>query len=113
MCLVVASRQALPQANEAGKKRKLDGLGLVTFAFTLSSFLLLVDFGGRDGGSNLPVIYVLAGVSAVSAISFVLVEHYWAVQPIIPLSLMKQGGVWVYYLVQMLLLCAQMTVRHS
>ena len=106
-CLVVAMWQSLPQANVASKKRRLDGLGLVTFAFMLTSFLLLVDFGGRD---NVPVISVLAVVFAFSAISFVFVEHYWAVQPMMPPSLVKQNGVWAYCVVQLFLLCAMVTV---
>ena len=107
LCLVVAMWQSLPRANEASKKRRLDGLGLVIFAFMLTSFLLLVDFGGRD---NVPVISVLAVVFALSAISFVLVEHYWAVQPMMPPSLVKQSGVWAYCIVQLFLLCAMVTV---
>ena len=109
-CLVVAICQSLPQSNKASKKRKLDGLGLVTFAFVLSSFLLLVDFGGRDRDLNTPVISGLAVVFAVSAISFVLIEYHWATQPIIPPSLVKQGGVWAYLAMQVFLLCAQITV---
>lgn len=110
LCFAVASWQSLPQANEPGKKRGLDGLGLVTFALMLSSFLLLVDFGGRDRVSNIPVISVFAAVFSISAISFVLVEHYWAAQPMIPPSLVKQGGVWAYFIMQIFLLCAQVTV---
>ena len=107
LCFVVAMWQSLPRANEASKKRRLDGLGLVTFAFMLTSFLLLVDFGGKD---NVPVISVLAAVFGFSAISFVLVEHYWAVQPMMPPSLVKQSGVWAYCIVQLFLLCAMVTV---
>ena len=107
LCLVVAMWQSLPGANEGSKKRRLDGLGLVTFAFMLTSFLLLVDFGGKD---NVPVIFVLAVAFAISAISFVLVERYWAVQPMIPPSLVKQSGVWAYCIVQLFLLCAMVTV---
>ena len=107
LCLGVAMLQSLPRANEASKKRRLDGPGLVTFAFMLTSFLLLVDVGGRD---NVPVISGLAVVFALSAISFVLVEHYWAAQPMIPPSLVKQSGVWAYCIVQLFLLCAMVTV---
>ena len=77
----------------------------------LSSFLLLVDYGGRDRVLNIPVISVLAVVFVVSAISFVLVEHYWAAPPMIPPSLMKHGGLWAYLVTQMFLLCAHTTVR--
>ena len=111
MCLAAVTSQKLPPANETGKKRRLDGLGLTTFAFMLSSVLLLVDFGGRDRVLNIPVISVLAVVFVVSAISFVLVEHYWAAPPMIPPSLMKHGGLWAYFVTQMFLLCAQTTVR--
>ncbi|KAK0513525.1 hypothetical protein JMJ35_004511 [Cladonia borealis] len=107
LCLVVAMWQSLPGANEGNKKRRLDGLGLVTFAFMLTSFVLLVDFGGKD---NVPVISVLAVAFAFSAISFVLVERYWAVQPMIPPSLVKQSGVWAYCIVQLFLLCAMVTI---
>ncbi len=110
LCLVVAIWQSLPQANKASQKRRLDGLGLVTFVFVLSSFLLLVDIGGRDRDLNIPVISGLAVVFAVSAISFVLIEHHWATQPMIPPSLVKQGGVWAYLAMQVFLLCAQVTV---
>ena len=113
LCLIVACWQTLPPADEACKKRRLDGLGLVTFAIVLSAFLLLLDYGGRDSVSYLPVIYVLVGLFAVSAIAFVLVEEHWAAQPILPLSLMKQGRVWVCFLLMLLVLCAQMTVSRS
>lgn len=110
LCLVVAICQSLPRTNEANKKRRLDGFGLIAFAFMLSSFLLLVDFGGRDRVPNITVISVLAVVFALSAISFILVEHYWAAQPMIPPSLVKQGGIWAYFVLQIFLLCAQVTV---
>ena len=110
LCFVMAVWQALPPANENSKKRRLDIPGLVTFAFMLSSFLLLVDLGGSDRELNSRMIPVLAGVLGVSAISFVLVEHFWAANPMIPPSLVTQGGVWAYLVVQVFLLGAQFTV---
>ena len=110
LCLVAVISQKLPQANEISKKRRLDSLGLTTFAIMLSSFLLLVDFGGRDQVLNIPVVSVLAVVFAVSTISFVLVEHYWAAPPMIPPSLVKHGRLWAYFVAQILLLCAVNTV---
>lgn len=85
-------------------------LGLAAFALMMSSFLILVDFAGKDGGTRNPVMIVLAAAFVLSATAFLLIEVYWANSPIISPSLLKHNNVGLYLAVQILLLVAQFTV---
>lgn len=78
----------------------------------LTSLLLLVDFGSKDK-VNIVTISSLAVGFAIFAVSFVLVERYWAPQPMIPPSLMKQGRDWAYLVMQIFVMCAQFTASHQ
>ncbi|KAL8951564.1 MAG: hypothetical protein Q9222_002474 [Ikaeria aurantiellina] len=107
-CFVVALSQSLPSATDSPsqpkKKRQVDVLGLLTFGITMASFLVLVDRGSKD--QPLPVVVTLAVMTAAFATAFLLIESYWATAPLIPLSLLKQGGAGFYFAVQILLLVA-------
>jgi len=110
-CLVIAIRQSLPDSIASSrKKRQLDVLGLVAFALMMSSFVLFVDFAAKKGGLQNPLVIALAASFVFSAIAFLLIEVYWAKNPVISPSLMKHGKVGSYLGVQVLLLVAQFTV---
>ena len=118
VCIVVFQAQSLPRGNDSvasgRKKRGLDFLGLMTFALLTTSFLLLVDFAGRGAQVEDPLMLGLLAVFAVFAITFGLVEVYWAKEPVISPSLLFKQGAGPYCLVQIFLLCAQFTVElHS
>ncbi|MCJ1230460.1 hypothetical protein MMC12_007134 [Toensbergia leucococca] len=113
VCFVLAVSQSLPQPEflEGGrKKRELDLLGLLIFALMLSFLLSLVDLGGRGTAMGSPTTISLLLLFAVSAVGFGLVEVFWAKQPILSPSLLRQAGVASCYLLQILLLCAQFSI---
>lgn len=113
VCFIAAVSQSLPRPKflEGGrKKRELDLLGLLTFTFMMSSFLLLVDLGGRGTLMNTPNMISLLVVFACSATCFILVEAFWAKQPMLSPTLLRKAGVASHYILQVLLLCAQFSV---
>ena len=114
VCIVVFQAQSLPEGNDSvangRKKRGLDFLGLVTFALLTTSFLLLIDFAGRGAYVEDPLVLGLLAVSSFFAITFGLVEVYWARDPVISPSLLLKQGAGPYCLIQIFLLCAQFTV---
>lgn len=109
--------QSLPQPKDllvkGLKGRKLDFLGILVFAFMMSSFLLLVDLGGRATATSAPIVIILSAVFAFSAICFVLVEAFWAKQPMLSPSLLRKAGIASQYILQVLLVCAQFSVSTS
>ncbi|KAL8709499.1 MAG: hypothetical protein Q9220_005741 [cf. Caloplaca sp. 1 TL-2023] len=108
---IVALSQSLPSDADSPskpskkKKRQLDVPGLLTFALTMAAFLLLVDRGSKD--QPLHVVIILSVMTAAFAIAFLLIEKFWATSPLIPLSLLKEGGAGFNFAVQILVLVAQ------
>lgn len=92
------------------KKRTLDVLGLIALAMTMLSFLLLVDIAGKGFSLRTPLFIGLGVSFALSGITFILIETYWAQSPIISPNLIIQEKVGSYFVVQTLLLIAQFSV---
>jgi Fungal trichothecene efflux pump (TRI12) len=90
---------------------RIDFAGAFLLATTITSFLLVVEIGGRKVAWSHPLIIVLFGTSILSAVFFVIVETRWAVEPIFPLHLLKQKDVICQYLVYALQVAAQLAVR--
>ncbi|KAL8731087.1 MAG: hypothetical protein Q9166_003615, partial [cf. Caloplaca sp. 2 TL-2023] len=109
---------SLPQANDTNppakaagnSKRRFDVLGLMAFAITMASFLMLLDLGSKEVHFANPKTIVLVVACAISAIMFVLIEAYWATNPMISLSLLRHKGQGSYFAIQVLLLIAQFTM---
>lgn len=76
------------------------------------SFLLLVDIAGKGATLSSSLFIALAVSFALFAVSFVLVETYWAQSPIISPTLIVQEKAGSYFAVQTLLLIAQFSVSH-
>ena len=116
-CLMVA---AYPMVMDSAmvpasrlKKRQLDISGLIAFALTMASFLALLDLVIRIDTVKHPLVIGSAVALLFFGAAFILIEAYWATQPIIPLSLLKNRAIAFQYLVQMLSMCAQFSVRSS
>ena len=107
---MTASWQSLPEVKTKHEKRTLDVLGLIALAMTMMSFLLLVDIVGKDANLRSWRFVALAVSFALSAVSFVLVETYWAQNPVISPNLIIQKKVGSYFVVQTLILVAQFSV---
>lgn len=82
-----------PTSN-ASRKRPLDVFGLVIFALTMGSLLLLVQYGSKDEAfTDNPMITALAISFTAFAISFILIETCWATAPMLAPSLLKRNEV--------------------
>lgn len=101
-----------PLSNQR-RLRRVDFLGSVTLAMTITGFLLALDLGGQKIRWTHPIIWILLSSSALFGIAFLLVEAYVAQEPIFPLRLMVHRDVVVAYLVTGLQSCAQLGVLCS
>jgi predicted membrane channel-forming protein YqfA (hemolysin III family) len=93
------------------KFSRIDFAGAFLLATTITSFLLVVEIGGRKVAWNHPLILVLLTTSILSAVFFVITETRWAAEPIFPLHLLKQRDVICQYLFYALQVAAQLAVR--
>lgn len=100
-------------ASSKTQLRRVDFVGSVTLAITITSFLLAVDLGGGEMHWNHPIIWILVSSFAVFGTVFLLVEGYVAQEPIFPLRLIVHRDVVVAYLVTGLQSCAQFAVELS
>lgn len=102
------------QDEEDSKKdqfSRIDFTGAFLLAATVTSFLLVVEIGGRKVAWTHPLILILLTISVLSAVLFVITETRWAVEPIFPIHLLKQKDVVCQYLVMALQIAAQLSVR--
>ena len=93
-----------------GKLRRIDFLGSASLALTIVGFLLALDLGGHKFPWTHPVIWILFASSAVFGLVFLVVEAYWAKEPIFPLGLLIHRDVVTAYLVAGLQMAAQFAV---
>ncbi|KAL1683178.1 major facilitator superfamily domain-containing protein [Schizophyllum commune] len=85
----------LPRRAHAGYRtemKRLDVLGALFMVASIACFVLPVSLAGSYWAWNAPVTIALFVVSAVSLALYFVVEFYVAKEPIIPLRLMKNGG---------------------
>lgn len=95
------------------KLRRVDFLGSLTLAITITGFLLAFALGGQKIPWTHPIIWVLLSSSAGFGIIFLVVEAYFAQEPIFPLRLMVHRDVVVGNLVTGLQSGAQLGVHCS
>ena len=76
-------------------------------------FLIALDLGGQKLPWNHPIIWMLFISSAVLGILFLLVEAYWAKDPIFPLSLLTHRDVVTAYLAAGFQIAAQFAVSFA
>jgi len=73
------------------KLARIDWFGSVTLVATVGSLLLAISLKTTEELPwSHPLVWVLFIASAVSGGLFVLVEKYWAPEPIVPLRLLTQ-----------------------
>ena len=93
-----------------GKLRRIDFLGSASLALTIVGFLIVLDLGGQKFPWNHPIIWILFVSSAVLGLFFLLVEAYWAKEPIFPLGLLIHRDVVTAYLITSFQIAAQFAV---
>src|SRR6202158_5764369 len=93
---------SFPNVRPVLRERRIDYLGAGTLVAGVVPLLLALSWGGNDYPWNSPTILGLFGVAAVMLVAFIWVERR-AAEPIIPLSLFRNGIVTVSVLALMLM----------
>jgi hypothetical protein len=94
----------------AEKLERIDFLGSGLLSTTIICFLLVLDLGGQKMPWNSALVLVLASLSLVLGLSFLLVEGYWAKEPVFPLRLLIHRDVLTAYLIAGIQTAAQLGV---
>ncbi|KAI9825531.1 MAG: hypothetical protein M1819_000523 [Sarea resinae] len=107
-----------PQASSSPELQRsnlsrIDFAGAATLALTIVGFLSAIDLGGQKYAWTDPIILGIFGASLVCGTIFVLVEAYWAKEPILPLGLVTKREVAASYAVVGLQIMAQMGMMYT
>ncbi|WP_330350361.1 MDR family MFS transporter [Streptomyces sp. NBC_00582] len=89
------------------RKVKLDYLGTAVMALTVTSLVLVSDWGGNDYAWTSPLILSLIAATVVGAITFIAVERR-AAEPLIPLYILRNRVFVVAILIGMIAVGAGM-----
>ena len=107
----------MPGSSASGSMKKngrqVDIPGMFSFALTATSFLVLSDFVAKGQGLQSPLAIAFAVSFGIFGVIFLLIQGYWAPRPLIPLPLLASQSVGPFLAVQILMLCAQFTVRST
>ncbi|KAF2709933.1 major facilitator superfamily transporter [Pleomassaria siparia CBS 279.74] len=95
---------------KAGKLARVDFLGSITLAAAIVSILLPLELGGEKMPWNHPLIVVCFVSALFFGLAFVLIELYWAAEPIFPLFLLARRDVVTAYLAVGFLVAAQISM---
>ncbi|OCK73579.1 putative tetracycline-efflux transporter [Lepidopterella palustris CBS 459.81] len=96
--LQVPSQEASVEESQLSKLRRIDFFGAITFSISIVCGLLVLELTGQRLAWNEPKILVLLGASLVSGHCFLLVEAFWAKEPIFPLRLLRNRDVVTSYI---------------
>ena len=103
--------------NSNSKEReaqKPDIAGMLSFILTMTTLLLLLDASSANTVSSRQPLVITYGILLVFfAAVLVIMESCWAMRPMIPIPLLVGRKTGPYYLIQVLLLCGQLTVSKS
>ena len=81
------------------KLARVDFLGGGLLAATTVSFVMALDLGGQDLPWDSPMILFLGALAVVLGGLFLLVEEYWAREPVFPIRLLVHRDVVTSYLI--------------
>lgn len=102
--LVIWKLDITPQQATSGKQSqfsklcRIDFLGSIFLSVSMVCGLVVLDLGGhRMRWTNLKLLSLL-GVSVASGSLFLLVEGFWAKEPIFPLRLLRNRDVLTSYI---------------
>jgi hypothetical protein len=96
--LHIPSQESNAKESQFSKLRRIDFLGAILFPVSLVCGLLILELIGQRMPWNDPVILILLGTSLVTGYSFLLVESFWAKEPIFPLRLLRNRDVVTSYI---------------
>lgn len=84
--------------SQLSKLRRIDFLGAILLSVSIVCGLLVLELGGKRIPFTHPTILMLLGGSLVAGNLFLLVEGFWAKEPIFPLRLMLNRDVVASYI---------------
>ena len=93
------------------RRRQVDIPGMLSFALTATSGLLLSDLVAKGEVFQNPLAIAFSVSFGIFGAIFVLIQGYWAPRPLIPLPLVASRRVGPSLAIQTLTLCAQFTVQ--
>ncbi|KAL8827654.1 MAG: hypothetical protein Q9170_006930, partial [Blastenia crenularia] len=99
-----------PTKSSAKKSSRIDISGSILLFCTIASLLLVLDLGGKKLSLDSPLLIGLICATISLAIFFVLVEGYWAREPVFPLRLAVNRDVATAYGTAALQLAAEFGV---
>lgn len=79
------------------KIKRVDVLGAITLASTISAFLLALDFASKEAPWY--QVLVTASLALLFGIAFFLIESRWAKEPVLPIELIIKRAALTSYLI--------------
>ncbi|KAL1916161.1 uncharacterized protein VTP21DRAFT_6165 [Calcarisporiella thermophila] len=79
----------IPGGSLQEKIKRIDFLGMISMVVFLVTFLLAMTWGGTEFAWNSGVVVGLLVATVVGIVIFILVEHYFATEPLLPLRLLR------------------------
>lgn len=104
------SKDLIAEESKFGKLRQVDFVGSALLASFLILILLPLEIGGNKIPWNDILIPILFGAGVLCLILFVIVEKWWATNPLLPLNLFCNRHTVVSFLVLALQCAAQLGV---
>lgn len=110
--LPASTQEVSHETSMAAKLRRIDVMGAVFMSLAISSTLLALDLGGQKFPWTHPTIIVLGVLAVTSGAFFILVEKFWADEPLFPLHIMTHYTVVNCYSIIALQNLTQSAVRN-
>ncbi|KAK7954722.1 MFS general substrate transporter [Apiospora saccharicola] len=86
-------------SNSSSSLARLDIAGASFLALAILTLLLPLDIGGTQVPWTHPLIFALVGATVVLSGLFMATEAWWAVEPIVPVELLKHRDVLLIYFI--------------
>jgi len=95
--LRIPSLESPTKQSQFSKLRRIDFIGAILLTISIVCGLLVLQFGGQAMLWTSSKVLTLLGVSLVAGNAFLLVEGFWAKEPIFPLRLLLNRDVLTSY----------------
>ena len=95
--LQIPSLETSTKQSHLSKLRRIDFIGAILLSVSIVCALLVLDLGGQKMSWSSPKVLTMLASSLVSGNLFLLVEGFWAKEPIFPLRLLLNRDVFTSY----------------
>ena len=95
--LQIPSLETSAKQSYFSKLRRIDFIGAILLSVSIVCGLLVLDLGGQKMLWSSPKVLTLLAISLTSGSAFLLVEGFWAKEPIFPLRLLLNRDVITSY----------------